>query len=152
LSATTTTSPVEPPLLTAAELAHRLQASLHVVHALPPGIPAGADAAGAGMAIGYALPLDDADSEQLQAAAEAVRQRAADVLVDAPLSWSWAATVGRTADLLEQQADAVGAYLVVVGLPHGGLGAAVDHLLTGSDIAELRRHASRPLLLVPPPP
>jgi len=52
-------------------------------------------------------------------------------------------------DVLEQQADAVDAYLIVVGLPAGGLGAAVDHLLTGSDTVQLRR-ASRPLLPVPP--
>jgi len=88
------------------------------------------------------------DSEQVQAAAETVRQRAADVLADAPLSWSWAA-VGRTGDVLEQQADAVDAYLIVVGLPAGGLGAAADHRLTGSDTVQLRR-ASQPLLPVPP--
>ncbi len=56
------------------------------------------------------------DSEPVQAAAETVHQRAADVLADAPLSWSWAA-VGRTGDVLEQQADAVDAYLMVVGHP-----------------------------------
>lgn len=85
----------------------------------------------------------------MQAAAETVRQRAADVLADAPLSWSWAA-VGRTGDVLEQQADAVDAYLIVVGLPAGGLGAAVDYLLIRSDTVQLRRRASQPLLPVEP--
>jgi len=47
----------------------------------------------------YAMPItyavrDEVDSEQVQAAAESVRQWAADVLADAPLSWSWAAAVG----------------------------------------------------------
>jgi len=45
--------------------------------------------------ITYAV-RDEVDSEQVQAAAETVRQRAVDVLADAPLSWSWAAAVGRT--------------------------------------------------------
>jgi len=53
-------------------------------------------------------------------------------------------------DVLEQQADAVDAYLIVVGLPAGGLGAAVDHLLTGSDTVQLRRRASQQLLPVLP--
>jgi len=53
-------------------------------------------------------------------------------------------------DVLEQQANAVDAYLIVVGLPARGLGAAVDHLLTGSDTVQLRRRASQQLLPVPP--
>lgn len=138
-------------LLTAADLAHRLQASLHVVHALAPAISAGVSAAAAGIAGGYAVSGDD-DSQQVQAASETVRQRAADVLADAPLSWSWAAATGQTADVLEQQADASDAYLIVVGLPVRGLGASVDHLLTGSNTARLRRRTARPLLLVPPAP
>ncbi len=49
----------------------------------------------------YAMPItyavrDEVDSEQVQAAAESVRLRDVDVLADAPLSWSWAAAVGRT--------------------------------------------------------
>lgn len=74
-------------LLTAADLAHRLQASLHVVQALAPADSAEVSDAAAGIAGGYAVPGDD-DSQHVQAASETVRQRAADVLADAPLTWS----------------------------------------------------------------
>ncbi len=132
-----------------ADLATRLGGSLHVVHAVPLLNAATAASGGLGGEGYVGLPAEGGE-EQRERVADLVQAQVAELLTDHPGRWSFAAQWGTPVDVLEEQADEVGAYVVVVGAPTGGLGAAVERLLTGSTSRGLERRGSRPVLVVPP--
>ncbi|MEU7899119.1 universal stress protein [Nonomuraea sp. NPDC049152] len=123
-------------LVTAADLAVRLEASLLVVHVV--------DLAD------HPIDPDAADWDtRAQAAAAAERDEVGVVLADHPLPWT---SLTRRGDPARQLLDLAGqhhAMMIVVGAARTGLSA---HLLTGSVVKHLTRHIDRPILIVPDRP
>lgn len=137
-------------LRAAADLAVRLGGSLHVAHAVPLVSPLTVTPdALAGGAFAAAQP-EDVEQNRAQADAD-VREHVGRLLGDLRAPWSLRVDVGNPVDILEDQAAEVDAYVVVVGARRSGVGAVVDHLLSGSTSRELERRGRRPLLVVPEP-
>ena len=136
-------------LETAADLTQRLSGSLVVVHALP-ALPLPPLAAGGEVAAGaaYAVPPDPRETAVLS---DSARTRAAQHLDPTGIPWRWVCEQAHPEDLIVQQAEQEGAYLIVVGAAERGLGAAVEHAVVGSTSKELGRITRWPLLHVPPP-
>jgi nucleotide-binding universal stress UspA family protein len=133
-----------------ADLAARLGAAVRVVHAVAPVMPL--SAAPAGMpGHGVVVP----PPEEAEAVRGRVEQelgpRVAALLHGVAVPWTFEAVPGDAVTVLEHEAESSGAYLVVVGTRHAGLGTALDRLLTGSTSRGLQRRATRPVLVVPEP-
>lgn len=137
-------------LRAAVELSGRLHARLHVVHAVPLLTPVTTASAGIGGEPYVGLPLDGGEEER-ERVADAVQAQVAALLGDAPVRWTFAGEWGTPVDVLTQQADALDAYLLVVGAHAHGLGHALERLLSGSTSRGLERRCRRPLLVVPVP-
>lgn len=131
----------------AGQLAERLGGSLHVVYAVPSGslrVAPGASTGGPGVS---ATP----DLQEQQSRTEvSVRAQVETLLAEQSVDWSLTVQVGSPAEVIDEQAESVDAYMVVVGLRRGGIGKAVDRLLQGSTSRGLERRVERPLVLVPP--
>lgn len=124
-------------LRVAVELAGRLDADVHVVHAI--------DLADYPVDPDSATWEDDADST-------AAEERA---LAELTLQgfgghWTYQAAHGEPAELLASVADEVDALMVIVGARREGAAAAISHLVSPSVSKRLLGHGStRPVLVVP---
>jgi nucleotide-binding universal stress UspA family protein len=137
-------------LCTAADLAGRLGGTLKVVHAVPPVAPLAASPAGlAGN--GYVVPPPEDTAEQRARTKESLGGVVGDLLAGTSVSWVFDVVDGDAVTVLEEQCQRAGAYLVVVGTRHAGIGTALDRLLTGSTSRGLQRRCARPVLVVPEP-
>jgi nucleotide-binding universal stress UspA family protein len=131
----------------ATDLARRLGAQLQVVHAVVPALPL--TTAPAGLPGHAYVPAPEDVEEQRARAREEMFEQVRSQLGDAPVDWSFDAVSGDAVHVLEEQAHAVEAYLVVVGTRHAGIGTALDRLLHGSTSRALQRRCDRPVLVVP---
>lgn len=128
----------EAALRAATDLAARLGADLHVVHAID--------------LSDYPVDPDSASWEQDAAAAVAQeRQLAAQTLEQFTGRWTYRAAHGEPAQLLAEVADEVDAVMVVVGARREGASAAISHLLNRSVSKGLLEQGGRPVLVVPRP-
>jgi nucleotide-binding universal stress UspA family protein len=120
----------------AVDLAGRLHAHLHVVHAIDlADYPADPDAA------------DWEEQGRRALAAEHGRVRAA--LAGRAVAWSHHAWHGDPVALLETVAEEEDALMIVVGTRGEGVGSAIDRLLRRSVSHGLVAHGGRPVLVVP---
>jgi nucleotide-binding universal stress UspA family protein len=128
----------EPALAAAVDLASRLGAHLHVVHAVD--------------LDDYPVDSDAADWEE-QGERELAEQRAhvEAVLAQAGITWSYDTRRGDPADVLAIAADEREALLIVVGTRGEGMRAALERLLSRSVSHGLIRRQHRPVLVVPAP-
>ena len=125
-----------------ADLAGRLDAEVRVVHVLQPTpVPAAAAFPAAGTGAPPLLVTEDlVETEQ----AVLARLRAT-----VPADWAVTVERGVPGQVLLEQAEQLGAYLLVVGAPAHGAAAAVEHALTGSTARHLEKHTTVPLLVLP---
>jgi len=123
-------------LMVAADLARRLHAHLHVVHAV--------DLAD------YPIDPDAPDWEQrAQATLAQEWEHVRTELADQPGSWTYHAWHGDPVGLLAAVADEHDALFIVVGTRGAGLAAGLSRLLSGSTSHGLIRRRHRPVLIVP---
>jgi nucleotide-binding universal stress UspA family protein len=126
----------EPALAAAVDLASRLGAHLHVVHAVD--------------LDDYPVDPDAADwEEQGERKLAAQRAHVEAVLSQAGIAWTYDTRRGDPADLLAVAADERDALLIVVGTHGEGMRAALDRLLNRSVSHGLIRRQHRPVLVVP---
>ncbi len=130
----------------AADLAARLDAELDVVHVQPLS-PAQI------RTIISTVPGRHA-CERFLRAEEDAETRAAGTLADrtlaaTPVRWRFHVRAGDPATELLAVADSVDAYAIVVGTRHGGVGVALERLLTGSVSHRTLHRTHRPVLVVP---
>jgi nucleotide-binding universal stress UspA family protein len=120
----------------AVDLACRLRADLHVVHAVD--------------LFDYPIDPDAADWEQQAHDALAEQHRRVQaVLADFPLGWTYQAGHGDPARLLARVAEESNALMIIVGSHGEGPGATFDRLLAGSVSRTVLRRQRRPVLIVP---
>ncbi|KQX69763.1 universal stress protein [Angustibacter sp. Root456] len=121
----------------AVDLAQRLAADVHVVHAID--------------LSDYPVDPDSATWEDdAQAAVAGERALAAEALKDFTGAWTYRQAHGEPAEVLASVADEVDALMVVVGSRREGPGAAISHLVSPSVSKRLLGHAAtRPVLVVP---
>ena len=121
----------------AADLAERLGADVHVVHAVD--------------LSDYPVDPDSATWDDDAAAALAVERALADeTLQGFGGHWTYRAVRGEPADVIASVADDVDALLVVIGARREGAAAAISHLVGPSVSKGLLGHGStRPVLVVP---
>lgn len=118
-------------------LAGRLDAFLHVIHALDlDDLP---------------IDPDSADWEEHTAdVVEEERRQAYHLLAAFPGNWAYHSRQGKPAHLLTAVADANDALMIVIGTPREGVMGWIERLLGESVSLELAHHTHRPVLLVPP--
>lgn len=137
-------------LRTGADLARRLGGELKVVHAVPTATPLAASPTML-PSDGFVVP----PPEDLEAQCDRVRAdldgRVRQELAGTDTTWHFDCVPGDAVTVLEEQAEEAGAYVVVVGTRHAGLGTALDRLLTGSTSRGLQKRCRRPVLVVPEP-
>jgi nucleotide-binding universal stress UspA family protein len=137
-------------LRTGADLTRRVGGELRVVHAVPTATPLAA-APTMLPSDGFVVP----PPEDLEVQRERVRvdleEHVREVLAGSDVSWHFDCVPGDAVTVLEEQAEQAGAYVVVVGTRHAGLGTALDRLLTGSTSRGLQKRCRRPVLVVPEP-
>ena len=142
-------------LRAAADLVRRIDGALLVVHAVPAmdALPmTGVTGAPIAMPMG---PDPEELERQLQEQTAAISKAVGEALPnDTPPTVVVRAM--HPAALIAQEADRVGAYMVVVGATESGFGAALDRALSGGSTAhalesDVRHHARWPLLVVPSP-
>ncbi|HEV7209850.1 MAG TPA: universal stress protein [Mycobacteriales bacterium] len=122
-------------LVTAVELAARLDAHLHVVHSVTIN--------------DYGIDPDTEDFErQRDRSVARERQRMADTLAGAGIAWTYHEERGDPARRLAHLAAELAAQFIVVGATHRGL---LHHLRGGSVANRLLHLQSRPVLIVPEP-
>ncbi|HEX2892903.1 MAG TPA: universal stress protein [Marmoricola sp.] len=123
----------------AADLATRLRAELHVVHAV--------DLAD------YPIDPDSADwDEQAEAVLAEEHEKVREVLNRKPVPWAYHAAHGDPVDLLTAVADERDALMIVVGTRGHSRTAAIARLLDRSVTRALTgRGQHRPVLIVPLP-
>ena len=120
----------------AVDLARRLRADLHVVHAVD--------------LLDYPVDPDAADWEQQARRALAEQRRHVDaVLAGFPLSWTYQAGHGNPARLITDVAEETDALMIIVGSHGEGMGATFDRLVAGSVSRTVLRRQRRPVLIVP---
>ncbi|GLP76707.1 hypothetical protein TUM20983_38170 [Mycobacterium antarcticum] len=120
-------------------LARHLDAHVHVVH----------------IADANDLPIDpDAWDweEQFHQTVEAHASGARAILEELGSGWTYHALHGRPSDVLADLAEQVGALMIVVGAPRGGMHSFIDTFAGQSVSHQLTRKHGRPVLLVPEPP
>jgi nucleotide-binding universal stress UspA family protein len=123
----------------AADLAARLHAFVHVVHAVSLDD----------------YPVDpDADDweEQLAGVLEDHRRTVGSLLAGVARGWTYQAERGNAVELVAGAAEAHDALMIVLGTRRGGLGQPIDRLLHPSIPAQVIRRQHRPVLVVPLPP
>lgn len=142
-------------LQVAADLVRRLGGTLHVVHAVAPldvvpmtGIT--------GAPIALPTELDPEELERQLSVETSVLEREVTSQVPQDTPHTVVVRAMHPAALIAQEADRVGAYMVVVGATESGFGAAIDRALRGGSTAhaleqDVRHHARWPLLVVPSP-
>jgi nucleotide-binding universal stress UspA family protein len=134
----------------AADLAGKLRATLKVVHAVVPATPLTTAPAGL-PGNGYVLPPpEDAEEQRLRTRESLVRHVEA-LIAGTSVEWTFDAVTGDAVTVLEEQCQVSGAYLVVVGTRHAGIGTALDRLISGSTSRGLQKRCARPVLVVPEP-
>ena len=123
-------------LAVATDLARRLQAQLHVVHAIA--------------LTDYPIDPDRADWEAKGTLALAAERETIEVALRyLSTGWTYHEWRGDPARLLCQLADAHDAVMVIVGISHAGRGAGFHRLMTGSVSRRLTSQAHCPVLVVP---
>lgn len=124
-------------LQVAADLAARLRAELHVVHAVDLG--------------DYPIDPDRPDwEEQARAAVEHERELAQQILAATDVPWTYHAAHGDPVRLLSAVAQERDALMIVVGSRGHSRASAFIRLLDGSVTRALTgRHQHRPVLIVP---
>lgn len=126
----------DPALLAAVDLARRLGARLHVVHAI--------------CVDDYPVNVDAPDWEERGAAAVAEEERhVASLLADAPVAWTYEARDGEPADVLCRAAEEHDVLLIIVGSRGEGLRRAVARLGDPSVSHRVIQHQHRPVVVVP---
>ncbi|HVM28334.1 MAG TPA: universal stress protein [Mycobacteriales bacterium] len=134
----------------AADLVRRLGGVLKVVHAVAPATPLTTAPAGL-PGNGFVVPPPEDVEAMCARTREVLDGQVRERLAGFTGSWTFDVVHGDAVTVLEEQADAVNAYAVVVGTRHAGIGTALDRLLTGSTSRGLQRRCSRPVLVVPEP-
>lgn len=134
-------------LATAADLAGRMSGRLEVLHAVPPVTPMTAPSGL--MADGFAVPPPADTAQHRAATASSLSAVVGGLLAGCSVPWTFEVVDGDAVTVLEEHA--AGAYLVVVGTRHAGIGTALDRLLTGSTSRALQKRCPRPVLVVPEP-
>lgn len=122
----------------AVDLAHRLDAHLHVVH----------------IADVDDLPVDpDAWDweQQFRDSLEAHAVGARALLDELGANWTYHAGHGRPSDVLADLAEEVDAVMIVLGAPRGGMHSFIDTFAGQSVSYQLTRRHGRAVLLVPDP-
>ncbi|WP_256788542.1 universal stress protein [Frankia sp. AvcI1] len=130
----------------AADLAARLGAELDVVHVQPLSpaqIRTMVSTVPGRRACERFLRFEE-DAESRAAGAVADRTLAA-----IPVRWRFHVRAGEPATELLAVADSVDAYAIVLGTRHGGVGVALERLLTGSVSHRTLHRTRRPVLIVP---
>jgi len=123
-------------LAVATNLAGRLQAELHIVHAIA--------------LTDYPIDPDRADWEEQGSLALAAEREAIEAALRFHSSgWTYHEWRGEPVRLLCQLADAHEALMVIVGINHAGRGAGLHRLITGSVSRRLTEQAPCPVLVVP---
>lgn len=125
-------------LRTAADLARRLQAQVHVVHAVNHG--------------DYPVDPESSDFEadaQLALADQHARVEAA--LTDHCPGWTYHCRRGNAIDLIRRIAEDVDAYMIIIGSRGENFPAALSRLLDRSVSHNLIGQQNRPVLVVPQP-
>jgi nucleotide-binding universal stress UspA family protein len=126
----------------AADLARRLGAHLHVVHAVFVEIPA------SGLA-GAPIAVDGSAGELATLEAQECADAAAEILdALAPSAWSFHAVEGNGAGVLLEVADRLDAYCVVVGSRGEGIGAFLERLVHPSVSHTVIGNSPRPVFVV----
>jgi len=124
-------------LMTAIDLARRLDAHLDVVHVVDL----------------RDYPLDP-DSDDWETASSAKLTRTAEhvraVVADSTQSWSYYAWRGDPVHLLATVAEEAGALMIVVGTHGAGFTATLHRMTSGSVSRGLVGHSHIPVLVVPP--
>ena len=123
-------------VLFASELARALNVPVHVVHVVDR-----SDSAIPG------TPASSADATKRRLDAE--RQHVGAALDAAHVQWTYHLLIGDPVAALLKTADEHAASMVVVGRPEHGLGAALDHIVTGTVARNLLRRNRRPVVAVP---
>lgn len=128
----------EAALSTAADIAHRMDAHLHVVHVIDlrdyPNDPDGPDW-----------------EDEGEAAVARIEDHVRSTLAAQPAGWTYHAWRGAPAVLLAKVAEENKALMIVVGTHGGGFGEAVHRLISSSVSHSLVNHCHRPVLVVPQP-
>lgn len=120
----------------AVDLARRLHADLHVVHAVD--------------LTDYPVDPDAADWQEQARRALAEQGRHVEALLAGfPLSWTYQAGHGDPVRLMADVAEETGALMIIVGSHGEGLGATFDRLVAGSVSRTVLRRQHRPVLIVP---
>ena len=122
-------------LAVATDLARRLHAQLHVVHAID--------------LTDYPIDPDQADWEERGERALAAGREAIEAALRYSTGWSYHEWRGDPAQLLCKLADAHDALMVIVGIRHGGRMPVLHRLITGSVSRRLAEQANCPVLIVP---
>ncbi len=141
-------------LRAASDLVRRIGGTLLVVHAVPPmDVLPMTGVTGAPIAMPME-PDPDELARQLAEQTAAIHTAVNELLPDG--SATVVVRAMHPAALIAQEADRVGAYMVVVGATESGFGAALDRVFTGGSTAhalesDVRHHARWPLLVVPSP-
>lgn len=125
-------------LVVAADLARRLRAFVHVVHAVSVDD----------------YPIDpDADDweERLADVLDEQRRTVTGLLAGVVAGWTYQVGRGSPVELLVSASEARNALMIVIGTRQGGLGPPIDRLLHPSIPARVLRRQHRPVLVVPLP-
>jgi nucleotide-binding universal stress UspA family protein len=121
----------------AVDLAARLDAAVHVVHAID--------------LDDYPIDPGDPDQdEKLRRRLDARRRRVGEVFADAPRGYTFTASPGGPVDLAIAAAAASGALMIVTGTRGEGPSAELGRLACPSVSHRLIAQAGRPVLVVPP--
>ncbi|WP_261569213.1 universal stress protein [Frankia gtarii] len=130
----------------AADLAARLDAELDAVHVQP--------LSPAQIRTMISTVPGRHACERFLRAEEDAQTRAARTLADRtltaiPVHWRFHVRAGDPVTELLAVADSVDAYAIVIGTRHGGVGVALERLLTGSVSHRTIHRTRRPVLVVP---
>ncbi|WFN94814.1 universal stress protein [Gordonia sp. LUNF6] len=119
-----------------ARLARALHSQIRVVHVVDFGdLPFDPDEPD------YEVETDQHLEEHRRVVAELLGRDADD--------WTYTTARGETAQVLTNEAQSCGATMIVVGRPHHGLGAMLDHSLSGAVFKGLTNRGNCPVLIVP---
>ena len=80
---------------------------------------------------------------------EVVREQVTALLGDSADDWTYRSERGDAVNTLIELAIECRASMIVVGRPQHGVGAAIDHLVTGAVARTLVRRSSLPVVIVP---
>jgi nucleotide-binding universal stress UspA family protein len=126
-------------LRVARDLAERLGARLHVVHGIDLG--------------DYPIDPDAADwEEQAERTLAEQHDQVQAALATCPQEWTYRADRGGPVGLISGVAEEKNALMIIVGTRGGGLGSAIERMLSGRSVSRaLIRRQHRPVLVVHAP-